>query len=273
MLHKLKTILHPTDFSDASAHAFAHALRIALATKGELFLVHADGYLGEQDEFPRVRHALAQWRLLDEEDPPAAVGDKLGIKVAKIGVESENPESGLLRFLEGHPSDLIVLATHGRDGLKRWVDGSVAEALSRAARLPTLFLSPTARGFVDQVSGALDLSRVLIPIDHSASGTQALEATTAFLKSLGKQDVTIELMHVGEVAPIVRREVDGTIVPVALRSGDVVSTILRMANDQQVDLLVMATAGHHGILDAIRGSTTERVLRHAPCPVLAVPAR
>ena len=38
------------------------------------------------------------------------------------------------------------------------------------------------------------------------------------------------------------------------------------------DLIVMATEGHQGFLDAIRGSTTERVLRQAPCPVLAVPA-
>ena len=38
------------------------------------------------------------------------------------------------------------------------------------------------------------------------------------------------------------------------------------------NLIMMATAGHQGFLDALRGSTTERVLRHAPCPVLAVPA-
>ncbi|HEY3719491.1 MAG TPA: universal stress protein, partial [Roseiarcus sp.] len=38
------------------------------------------------------------------------------------------------------------------------------------------------------------------------------------------------------------------------------------------DLIVMPTAGHVGYLDALRGSTTERVLRQAPCPVLAMPA-
>jgi nucleotide-binding universal stress UspA family protein len=35
----------------------------------------------------------------------------------------------------------------------------------------------------------------------------------------------------------------------------------------------MPTAGHHGVLDALRGSTTERVIRHAPCPVLALSVR
>jgi len=39
-----------------------------------------------------------------------------------------------------------------------------------------------------------------------------------------------------------------------------------------VDLLIMTTAGHNGILDVFQGSVTERVLRKVHCPVLAVPA-
>ena len=41
---------------------------------------------------------------------------------------------------------------------------------------------------------------------------------------------------------------------------------------READLIVMATEGEHGIIDALRGSVTERVVRDAPCPVLAVPA-
>jgi nucleotide-binding universal stress UspA family protein len=40
-----------------------------------------------------------------------------------------------------------------------------------------------------------------------------------------------------------------------------------------VDLIIMATEGRRGIVDALRGSVTDRVVRGAPCPVLAVPAR
>ena len=54
--------------------------------------------------------------------------------------------------------------------------------------------------------------------------------------------------------------------------GDVVQTILAVAGERAADLIVMATRGHQGFLDALRGSTTERVLRHARCPLLAVPA-
>jgi nucleotide-binding universal stress UspA family protein len=51
----------------------------------------------------------------------------------------------------------------------------------------------------------------------------------------------------------------------------VVETIVETAADWQADLIGMPTAGHDGFLDALRGSTTERVLRQAPCPLLAVP--
>jgi nucleotide-binding universal stress UspA family protein len=54
------------------------------------------------------------------------------------------------------------------------------------------------------------------------------------------------------------------------REGDVVSVILDAA--KKADLIIMATEGRHGIFDAMRGSVTERVVRAADCPVLAVAA-
>jgi nucleotide-binding universal stress UspA family protein len=274
MPHRFQTIVHPTDFSDTSVDAFAHALRIALAMRSKLYLVHIgeSKYPDEYDGFPHVRHALAQWQLMNEDDPPAAVG-KLGIKVVKIGLKPYDPLRGLVRFLNEHPSDLIVLATHGRDGVAHWLHGSIAEELSRTVRLPTLFVPPTARGFVDQTNGKLYLSRVLVPVDHSPPPVEALGTIREFIRPMNEQGAAIELMHVGGTGPLIRHVADGAIVPVALRTGDVVSTILKAADEQQADLIAMPTAGHQGFLDAVRGSTTERVLRHAPCPVLAVPAR
>jgi nucleotide-binding universal stress UspA family protein len=56
------------------------------------------------------------------------------------------------------------------------------------------------------------------------------------------------------------------------REGDVVETILRVAGECNADLIVMATAGRQGFLEALRGSTTERVLRSGAFPLLAIPA-
>jgi hypothetical protein len=47
--------------------------------------------------------------------------------------------------------------------------------------------------------------------------------------------------------------------------------ILEAAEEGKADLIVMSTQGHHGFLDAIRGSTAERVVRNAKCPVLVLP--
>ena len=85
----------------------------------------------------------------------------------------------------------------------------------------------------------------------------------------------LHLLYVGEQAdmPAVEIEADAPFKVARLaRSGHVVDQILAAATESGVDLVAMATAGHQGFLDALRGSTTERVLRHAPCPVLAVPA-
>ncbi len=274
MPHRFQTIVHPTDFSDLSVEAFAHALRIALAMKSKLYLVHIaqSEDPGELDGFPQVRHTLEQWRLLHANATSAEVADKLGIQVAKIGLAPWNPLRGLLQFLDRHPTDLIVLATHGRDGIAHWLQGSIAEKLSRTAHVPALFLPPTACGFVEQSNGALHLSRVLVPVDHSPAPAAALGAIQEFAGLMNKRGAIIKQMHVGETVPSIRRVADGALVPVTRRTGDVVSTILETAEEQQADLIAMPTAGHHGFLDALRGSTTERVIRHAPCPVLTVPA-
>ena len=55
------------------------------------------------------------------------------------------------------------------------------------------------------------------------------------------------------------------------RTGDIVEEVSRAALELEVDLIAMSTRGHHGFLDVLRGSTTEQVLRRAPCPVLAAP--
>jgi nucleotide-binding universal stress UspA family protein len=93
--------------------------------------------------------------------------------------------------------------------------------------------------------------------------------------TLGKDVVKITLAHVGsdpidwpqlEDGPHWRWQV-------VQFAGDPVSQILGAAGQLEADLIVMPTQGHDGILDMLRGSTTEQVLRMANCPVLAVPAR
>jgi nucleotide-binding universal stress UspA family protein len=271
----IRSIVHPTDFSDLSATAFAHALRIALAARSRLRLLHVSQYdAAEALAFPHARRLLVQWGLTEADDPPWVVAAKLGIQVDNIRLALQEPTTAIVEFLRQHASDLVVLATHGRDGLEHWLKGSVAEAVFRRSTLPTLFITPGARGFIDQISGDIQLRRVLVPVDFTPSPGPALETVQQFCTLLTGTTVAVDILHVGEEAPPLHTASPGgrLLPPVMLRSGDVVQAIVNAAIELDVDLIGMPTAGHHGVLDALRGSTTERVIRHAPCPVLALSA-
>jgi nucleotide-binding universal stress UspA family protein len=268
----IRSILHPTDFSDFSLTAFVHALRIALAAKSRLQVLHVAERPNEDEQtgFPHVRRTLAQWGFIQETDPPEAVAH-LGIRIAKIGLDPQSPVAGILGYLDRHASDFLVVATHGRQGFERWLKRSVAETISRRSAIPTLFVSPRARPFVGQVAGEIRLERVLVPVDHAPSPVRALAALEDFGRLLTGRRIAADLVHVGHRAPDLSSATRDQ-PPVILRSGNVVEAILHAAVEFDVDLICMTTAGHNGVLDALRGSTTERVLRDAPCPVLAVPA-
>ena len=84
--------------------------------------------------------------------------------------------------------------------------------------------------------------------------------------------LTVELLHVGDATTMPRVQLpkgDGWTWTTTVAQGTVVDEILRAA--ARADLLVLTTQGRQGFLDALRGSTTERVIRGARCPVLAVP--
>jgi nucleotide-binding universal stress UspA family protein len=274
----IRSILHPTDLTVSSEPAFAHALKIALAGRSKLYLLNAKP--GDDEDidwsaFPAVRRTLARWGVLPEGSSTRDVGDRLGIHLAKISLHERDPVRAIVRFADDHKSDLIVLATHGRDGLPRWLHGAVAEPAARKADIPTLFLSPEASGFVDANSGALRLRNVLIPVDHRPRPEAAVREAQRLCRTLAASEVALRLLYVGDPGDMPTIAIEGNVpmeVTRSARAGDVVEEILGAAAECQADLIAMATAGHHGFLDALRGSTTERVLRHAPCPVLAVPA-
>lgn len=272
---EIRSIVHPTDFSEASFGAFVHALRIAIAAKAALTILHVSGNAATDDwaAFPHIRHTLANWGMMEENESTAAIHEKLGVLVRKVEIAPQSPLDGIVRFLGTHPASLIVLSTEGRQGVARWLHGSVAEGLARAARTPTLFVPAKARGFVDAQRGEVHLKRVLIPVDREPKPAAAVAAIMDFAHRIAGIDAEERLLHVGRDAPQVpRRTAPNRPIPVASRSGEVVSGIIDASNSWMADLIGMPTAGRHGFLDALRGSTTERVLRQASCPLLAVPA-
>jgi nucleotide-binding universal stress UspA family protein len=268
-------IFHPSDFSPASTVAFAHALKLALVVRGELTMLHVapDAAHAHWSEFPGIRDTLARWGLLRPGSPPESVAD-LGIEVEKvIGIDS-HPLGSIRRFLETHPADLILLATHQHHGLDRWLHHAVAEPLARASGALTLFVPPHVSGFVSLETGEVALRRVLVPIDRIPAPEPAVKGAVALAAALGATEARFHLLHIGDVTTepeVSVTERAGWSWERTVRSGDPVEEILRASANGEADLIVMTTQGHADFLDALRGSTTEQVLRGARCPVLAIP--
>ena len=269
-------ILHPTDFSPAGGCAFSHALKIALAQGAELSLVHTgdnDAVGNEWSAFPRVRKRLSRWDLLDADAPETCVVEDLGLRVHKADLGSADPAHAIASYSDRRGCDLIVLATHTRKGAERWTAPSVAEHLAREAHAPSLFLPEGTSGFVDDETGEVRLRNILIPVDVIPNPVNAVSLAVDLARLLGRPDAVFHLMHVGAGHPVIPSDVIGGLdIRWHVAEGPVVDAICKVTEEVEADLIVMATEGHHGFMDALRGSTTEQVLRRAGRALMAVPA-
>lgn len=273
--HRIGAVFHPTDFSEASMVAFEHALRIALCNRSYLDLLHVSpGERGASDlgDFPQVRKTLERWGMLGETE---SLERELHIAVREVYLEGGQPVKAIVKYLEEHPAELVVLATQGRTGLPRWLKPSISEPLARRSAILTLFVPASAQGFVSSDRGDIRLQRVLIPVNYEPDPQIAVDKACMFLQTMGIAGVAVDILYVGDrddmpkVSPPNTR---GWSFTEACVPGAPADEIIKAANERHVDVIVMATEGHDGFLDALRGSTTEQVLRRAPCPVLAVPA-
>jgi nucleotide-binding universal stress UspA family protein len=266
-------IFNPTDFSEASNVAFVHALKLAILANGRLTILHT-GAEGTWQDFPNVRGTLERWEMLPQDSPQEAIFS-VGLDVQMIASPHSDPARGVLHYLGKHPHDLIVLATHQRDGFDRWMRKQVAEPIARRSGEMTLFIPHSSEGFISLESGAVSLRNILIPLDHSPDPQIAVDGAVSFAQALGCQGVTFTLLHVNEeerFPEVVMSERKAWQWRKIKERGNVEQQILQTADECRADLIVMATKGHHGFLDALRGSTTERIVRNSTCPVLALPA-
>lgn len=273
----IRSVVNATDLSAADERAFAHALAIALLRQAQFTILHvSSGAADNWGEYPAVRKTLERWQLLKAGSAQEDVFDKLGVRVRKLTIESRFPALAVTQHLDSQPTDLLVVATAGREGVARWLQGSVAEAMARWSHTMTLFVPADAeRGVVALADGNLTLANILIPVDRAPDPSAAIEFARRAAEIIGEEPVTITLLHVGdeEAMPNVHAQ-DGAQWKFKRlhRDGDPVEEIVTAASLVRANLIVMPTAGRNGVFDALRGSTTERVLRRAPCPVLAVPA-
>ncbi len=100
-----------------------------------------------------------------------------GLAVETV-VRLGNPVDEILDQALINRADLIIMTTHGRTGLARWVLGSVAERVARAASVPVLLIPSNAPTFQKNLSEGEKL-RILAPLDGSSASEAALQQAIA----------------------------------------------------------------------------------------------
>ncbi len=156
----LKRILVPTDFGTTSEAALRYGVALARTFKAQLYLLHVPVHPGEavETEFP-----IGLFETMQN-----AARDQLGHLLTEAEARELRPECAMrlgkpadeiIRYATEHEVDLIVMGTHGREGMARVFVGSVAEKVVRRAACPVLTLHHPEHEFVmpDAVESAARL--------------------------------------------------------------------------------------------------------------------
>jgi nucleotide-binding universal stress UspA family protein len=296
----INRILCPIDYSEFSRHALDHALAIAQwysASVTAVFVLPQVASLipaGAPGLYPPIVFAAADLQQFKAHLDAFVADSGSPVPVETLVVEG-SVVGEITRLARELPADLLVMGTHGRSGFDRVVLGSVTEKMLRKALCPVL----TVPSRVSNVpAGPIQFRRILCAIDFSASSFRAL----AFAESLAEEaHAHLRVLHVLEPASIFEpvpmggsggpvvdpravgaalQELRSTIssepraysqVTETITIGKAYREILREAAEQQSDLIVI---GAHGarLGSGAFGSTTNHVVRAAPCPVLSLRA-
>ncbi len=211
--------------------------------------------------------------------------------VVETAVTVGDPPNGILEEAKERAADVIVLSTHGRSGLGRWIYGSVADEVMRHSPIPVL-LVPSHAHFAWPKDRA---PRVLVPLDGSHLATGAIRAADELAESIGGNllfvqavephppmygdpstfvviDPTVELeaakSHLEKVAADLRGK--GRTVEIADVLGLAVTSIIDVARERGVDVIAMSTHGSGGLTRLVMGSIATGIIQRADVPVFIV---
>lgn len=188
-------------------------------------------------------------------------------------------------------ADLVVIGPHRDHPVADALLGSTADHVVRTSEVPCLIARGTLR---------LPLREILAPVDLSASARRALEVAIGWGSGFGGEPpVEVCTLHVippvfrgteplidpDTIAAELEEEIDAVLTGMGSPDGVVVrhevvccdapvaDEIVRMAEEDGTDLVVLATHGYGALARALIGSIASAVARRAPCPVLLVPPR
>jgi nucleotide-binding universal stress UspA family protein len=295
-------ILCPVDFSECSRHALEQAAVLGRECRAPVIALHTFAIAPVTDRIivgapivPEPAHGSSEMydaltielrRFVDTVDTGGAV--------AQVEIAEGDAVDAIVRASAARRADLIVMGTHGRTGMNRLMLGSVAESVLRKAPCPVLTVPPRA-----ETAASLAFARVLCAVDFSSASLRALQFAADLAPAIGAElcalhvvelmtgngdglrdeiaDAATDYREAFRQAALERLE---TAVPAALGDDRSIRNmvtigrphreIVRIAEHEHFDLIVMGVEARTTADLLLFGSTTQHVLRLASCPVLTM---
>jgi nucleotide-binding universal stress UspA family protein len=283
----IRHILFPTDLSPESDRAFGHARLLAVRLGASVTLYHAleippaARAAGREEE---LRHTLEQAaRSLLAARSSLLDGPRDIVIDDGVSGATTHADISLLRHIHTRQPDLVVMATHSRGALGVLFLGSVAQEVLAHGGRPVLVVGPGCKAapagyrrivvatdlseasrrafpYVALLSSRFDTDLIAVHVVPRPLLTALSDNTRALAAAV--PDTSTLRAFLGDLAP--------SGVQPRVEQGAAWERIVSVAREEHADLIVMATNGADSLGERLLGSQTERVIRRAPCPVLAV---
>jgi len=278
----LKKILFATDFGPVSEAALPFAVAIARRFESSIEAVHVFAF-NELQMLPEAAPLAAGGPLTQRAEQDMAA-------LLRSDAFEDIPHDGRVRcgleiwteieaLIESERIDLVVLGTHGREGLKQIVLGSVAETIFRTAPCPVLVVGPGV-----PKKATLPVFRdLLFATDLSPASLRALPFVEAFAE---ENQADLIVLHVSQEKVSSRKEqalaaeslgkwMRELIPPkphveYEVLFGAPAENILKLAADRQCDLILLGAHHASHFASHLPGAVAHRIVAEAPCPVLTV---
>ncbi len=301
---EIKKVLFTTDFSEVANHALPYAIKMAKIHKAELIMLHAITLFEHDPNDPE--HQFPSLKKYCEEARAVAIGmfkdgekraEGAGVPVRKEVIQGVSPHAAILEFVEDEGEiGMIVISTHGRSGLSHVLLGSVAENIIRYSTCPVLVVKQHEHEFIDPDTGDVQIRKILFPVDFSKKSYKPAEYVksmalvnhaeiivyhaidveippvyyTSGVTSILQLDPDLEERVTAKMKEDLGGKLEGFDVSYRVSEGRAGDSIRELAKKEKVDLIIMGTAGSHGIGDFLFGSTSAKVIQKGICPVLVV---
>jgi nucleotide-binding universal stress UspA family protein len=276
-------ILVPTDGSECARAAVGYAEDLAARYEATVHaLCVADSRTLENapqsDRVERERAEVAERTCQELSESGIAV---------ESAVRTAVPHEAILRYATEQDVDLVVMGTHGRTGVERYLLGSVTEKVVRLSDVPVLTVKATdgdvtypytdvlvptdgSEGAEAAITPAVDVADTYVARIHALSVVDT--AAMGFdVRSTAILDALEESAR-SAVETVEERAVQGSVssVETAIHHGYPHRAIRSYVEDHDVDLVVMGTHGRTGLGRYLVGSVAEKVVRLSPVAVLTV---